>query len=953
MAGQLVTLPFRGTDNLEGGRCKEYRALETGADIQLMLDVEDQHLTGSDGGVSRFGLQTVVYCSPKTQTLKISIQAVEGHPGTTARFLTQTWSATPSRSLTPFQSLSSAFAELSYPSTARESGKRFAESAAQFDAAGDHDHAAIAWMLAARRAEVALDRVLAEKAFLEARDHARSLGWLRNEVVLLNDRALFIAAEDTPQARALVEESFTLQAKLNDPALAAAIQNNVCLLQRQFGDLNLAESCFARVLADDQKLGAAPAVIGAARNNWALVQLSKGQYARAATVFRQAAAERLGGGDKEGYVISVGNLALCLYQGGNLRSALAELHAAYKFATDNDDKIGRARIAEYLGAVYLAWGDSDTASAFAAQAESGYRENKQIAYLAPALRLRARIEAERGNLDAALNVIKEAWALANQNRQMQAVANIAGVYADVLLDRGDLDAAGSFVREASEGLGQRYEVHDRLHLRAAELRWLRLSGRYLEASGRSTQLLKDVPYPGLLRTSLLIERYLLDLLMNDATYDYRGRYDSLLGQIRKSAALAPDPDLAFRLLDVVRPAAEAVVATTLKRCGEGADCANEALMRALEFFSLAPVFKDGTSQVSGTDELHGLLQALSSLQARDDLSAASSQLKTRIKQLQSIARMRAAVAFSTGCPLCEQIAHDDTQIVYFFGSTKSWRWQRTGSSWDVRELPAWPLLAQKLQSLKQIDTRRDGLSALSVLLAGLAGVEGAQLTVGGDDRVSQVPFAALTLPGNQTVIDRYAVSLKVGPQRELLAPTNVAGFLGNEGTGRKALSSISQERTIVRQWSDRVGVHLVFDEAIGHQSMALLHISAHAQRDLGDGSSILWLQGHPILSYLFAEQPIADTVIINACESGSAPDFGLSQSTIAAGFLQAGARQVVATLFPIGDHVAVKFSENFYASYDPAKHNLAQAIRNAQLALRASPSSGYAWAAYILLTSPN
>ena len=154
----------------------------------------------------------------------------------------------------------------------------------------------------------------------------RALGWTRDEVVLLNDRALFIAAEDTPLAQQLAGESFAAQRKLGDPLLAAAIENNVCLLSHQFGDLNLAESCFSRLLAKDEALGMRSSTVGAVRNNWALVQMSKGQYSRAAVAFRRAATERLAGADNNGYVISTGNLALCLYQSGSLASALGELH---------------------------------------------------------------------------------------------------------------------------------------------------------------------------------------------------------------------------------------------------------------------------------------------------------------------------------------------------------------------------------------------------------------------------------------------------------------------------------------------------------------------------------------------------------------------------------------------------------------------------------------------------
>jgi tetratricopeptide (TPR) repeat protein len=705
-------------------------------------------------------------------------------------------------------------------------------------------------------------------------------------------------------------------------------------------------------LAKHEALQNDPASTGAARNNWALVQLSKGRYVLAATAFQRAAAERLAGGDKHGYVISTGNLALCLYQNGNFASALKQLHASHELATDNGDDLGRAKIAEYLASVYLGWGDTNTANAFATEAENIYRDKNRVADLAPTLRLRARIEADRGNLDAALTVIQEAWALAIDNQQLQAAANIASAYADILLDRGELVATGKFIRDANDRFGQKYEAHDRLNLSVVELRWLRLSGNHREARNLGARLLARVRYPGLLRTRVLIERYLLALSENESTTDKHDRFRSLLTEIRRGVAMAPDPELAFRLLEVVRPAAEATIAATLGRCAGSSNCVDDALTYALEYFALEPEFNGRSTRVD-TSELQGLLQSLSTMQARGDLSAAPDQLKARIEQLQSVARMQPVLVSQPNCKGCEQVRPDDTNLIYFFGSEGSWRWQRVGQTWDIRELPKWSVLAGKLRLLETIETRRDAVNSLSVLAAGLPNFQSANLSVGGDARVSQIPLSALKLSEDETVIDRYAVSVRIGKRKALPNTTASAGFLGNEGVGDKALPMVDAERRIVRAWSERVGLPLVADDAVGRQPMTLLHISAHGQRDVGGGSSILWLGAHPLLSYLFANQPVADTIVINACESGASPDFGLSQSSIASGFLQSGAQQVVATLFPIGDRAAAQFSEKFYATYEPAKHNLANAVRDAQLALRSSPNAGYAWAGYVVLTSPN
>ncbi|HSE11073.1 MAG TPA: CHAT domain-containing protein [Rudaea sp.] len=642
----------------------------------------------------------------------------------------------------------------------------------------------------------------------------------------------------------------------------------------------------------------------------------------------------------------MGNHALCLYQLGELESALGELHAAYAFANDHGDHLGRAKIAEYLAGVYIAYGDSDTANAFAAEAEALYRRNNLVANLAPALRLRARIEADRNNLDAALERISEAWSLATGTHQMQAVANIAGVYANILLDRGDLVEAGNFIHAASRTLGKKYEAHDRLSLRAAELRWLRLSGRRQEARDLASKLLGEASYPGSLRTAVLIERFLLE--SGTGGFDLHRSYKTLLTEIRHNVAMVPDPDLAFRILHIVRPAAEAAISSTLDQCPKAADCAKAALMLALEYFSLEPRTAAQPLAPEPT-ELRGLLQSLSSLQARDDFSAAPRQLVARIKELQAAARMRAVVPQDGDCESCAHIA-EGAQLVYLFGDARSWRWQRAGETWDVRELPPWPKVARSLRALADPQARGDALADLSIVVADLQNSDSVDLRVGGDARTSQIPWAALHYRPDEDVVDRYAVSVEVGQGRSLPASLPVAGFLASEGTGGAMLGATASEREIVRDWSARFHLTLKGDESLPAEPMTLLHISAHGQRDIGNGTSILWLKDRPLLSYVSSGQPVAETVVINACDSAAASEFGLTQSTIAAGFLRAGTRTVVATLFPVSDNAALAFTEAFYRNYVPTTRNAASAVRAAQIALRRRRFSPYAWAAYVVVS---
>lgn len=941
--GEIVHLPFRRSGVIDHSQCIEFEALETGLDVQLILEIDDRHLKGSDGSVSRRGLQVLAYCNAaEAMPFTVKVEAIGQHPDGAARFSATTIAA---KGANPWASLAAAFVAVNDPAGSREAAVRFAESAQQFDSANDLVHAAIAWFLAVRMAEVALERPLAEQAFKAARERLNTLRWIRDEVVLLNNRALFISAEDATKALALIEDSYRLQQKLDDPLLSAAIENNVCLIRGQVGDLSSAESCFERIVRREETLGARPASLGAARNNWSLVRLRSGQYREAEQGFRQAASERLAGEDYPGYVISSGNLALCLYHQGRLGPALTALHATYDFAKQHEDAVGRAKIAEYLASVYLGWGDSDTARVFASEAEAIDRKGNRISDLAQVLRLRARIDAEHGDLDAALDLIKTAWSMAIDNRQIQAAANVAGVYADILLRRGDFSEAERFVGQAQALFRQGSEVHDQLTLQIADLRRLRATGNLAQARHLAQDILRKLPYPGLSRTVVLIEQY----LAQDADGRSLARYQALLGEIRNASVLAPDPELAFRLLDVSRPAAEAVIADTLARCAASAACASDALLRALEYLSIKPQFS-GQDGEGSSEELSGLLESLSIMQARGELSRAPEQLKGRIKQLQTVARMRTAAAPVTDCDLCSSLRDSGTHLVYFFGEHRSWRWHRTDTGWEVRELPSWPSLVADLRRFGEVETRRDALMHLSTLVADLPDYPSMELIVGGDERVSRFPLSALALNEQAYVVDKYAVIMSIGPRKAAAAASRTALFVGTEGAGNMALPMITEERAIVDEWSKRTGLSLEPDGGLRGTPLKLLHITAHGDRDVGAGLSILWLNGHPLLSYLFDDRLVADTVVINACESGAVGDFALSQSSIAFDFLRSGARHVIATLYPISDRSAAAFSKAFYASYDPGMDNLAKAVRDAQLSLKTSRRGGADWQSYILLS---
>ena len=195
LPSESIRLPFRLRGVIQPGECVEFRALETGSDLHVKLEAGSDSIIGLDAGVGRYGLHTLVFCSSAKQDYAVTVEALANSNATTARFA-QLQLPSNARSLKTFESLAEAFAEQHHISTECDSGDRFAASAAEFDAVNDYLHATIAWNLAARCSALGLERDLAEKTFRAADEHLDALKWTRARVVLLNNHALFIAAEN-------------------------------------------------------------------------------------------------------------------------------------------------------------------------------------------------------------------------------------------------------------------------------------------------------------------------------------------------------------------------------------------------------------------------------------------------------------------------------------------------------------------------------------------------------------------------------------------------------------------------------------------------------------------------------------------------------------------------------------------------------------------------------------
>jgi CHAT domain-containing protein len=95
----------------------------------------------------------------------------------------------------------------------------------------------------------------------------------------------------------------------------------------------------------------------------------------------------------------------------------------------------------------------------------------------------------------------------------------------------------------------------------------------------------------------------------------------------------------------------------------------------------------------------------------------------------------------------------------------------------------------------------------------------------------------------------------------------------------------------------------------------------------------------------------AGLVVLSACESGIGTDLrGEGMASLARSFFHAGARRVVATLWPVSDEKTATLMERFYRGHLAAGKPPAAALRAAQLAALREPATRepYYWAGFVL-----
>jgi len=327
--------------------------------------------------------------------------------------------------------------------------------------------------------------------------------------------------------------------------------------------------------------------------------------------------------------------------------------------------------------------------------------------------------------------------------------------------------------------------------------------------------------------------------------------------------------------------------------------------------------------------------------------------------------------------IAARLAPDETLIDYFEADDDLYALVVNSVAVKGFKLPAKDLEEQTRAFRTAIENRRaaavdHGRALYDRLIRPLANeMKGTKLTVSPHGVLHYLPFAALS-DGERYLIDRY--SLRVMPSASALVylrydkPSKTGRLLalGNPDLGdpRFDLPNAQQEalevvgmfpasKALVRKEATKTAV-----KELG-SSFSILHFASHGEFDASAplSSGLLLAKGNEsdgrlTVSDLYALRFDAELVTLSACDTGlgkvlSGDDvIGLTR-----GFLYAGARTVVASLWAVDDKATAKLMTSFYANL--SQYDKREALRRAQIEVRKSFPQPLYWAAFEVTGSAN
>jgi CHAT domain-containing protein len=437
---------------------------------------------------------------------------------------------------------------------------------------------------------------------------------------------------------------------------------------------------------------------------------------------------------------------------------------------------------------------------------------------------------------------------------------------------------------------------------------------------------------------------------------FRAYFDLSMREVAAGKVTRPRPATAeeegtLRLLERAREAHAGAV--YLEKLDDSTAARVDALLAEMgeKSLKIATMLKQPAQSQSA--ELAALQMEMSNLRTELDRE------RTAAAEKQAALQQHAAVVARSWRPA----APGTTQLSYALGNEHAYVWVRDAAGIRVAMLGESPAVIEKklaefavLDRQKNPDKVEQALAQMSSVLIppGLLPVDSTALEIVAEGRIASVPFAGLRSPGAgaRRLVETHAIKMisslfAVGePARPRQArPFRLVALASGSGTLRSAplanpapklqaaVAEINAVRDLFEAREPEAKVKLLTGRegsaatlrGIWSSGADVVHFATHALADLRQPlASLLVLPAHDnsgAPTYLTAGQiegwrGDADLVFLSACESAIGPPrFAGGMPGLQSAFLRAGARGVIATLWPIEDVMAREFAEDFYQRF--------------------------------------
>lgn len=671
---------------------------------------------------------------------------------------------------------------------------------------------------------------------------------------------------------------------------------------------------------------------------------------------------------------------------GYVDRAIARLLQALEWSRQLGDEVQEGRVMHALGRAYWARGDLPQASTFFNEALRLRRKLNDPIGIMASLRYVGLVAREEGRLDEALKLHREAV-----DRSISNDLRLRGLL-DLALDyaaQPDYRKAISTCREALALPSRDQSFYKRYHAQLALGDFLLSQAKPAAADIAEAESLSALPLDAALRrydvTMELAARHLRAraLAARGRWQPAREEYERAVTLIFRYSSTSPSPELQTYALArehaTFRDYLDLLMRDTARREPGALRAVGPGELDALRMFEWARATNFSNARAPTLDaksraRIDTLLAQMAGKRVRVAalLERAGDQSRD-VERLQiEMAHMRAEIdgllaraaspgssgtSALLGAPVLPALAPGVAQWSYAIGNQHVYLWVRdaagvrtavlplaaTGLERRLASMPPEGVLQQLAPMLVPRDALRGDISELEVVAAG---------------PLVRVPFAAL-LPSEGpavTMIGSVFHTVRAANPRPrplrfvgIAASRDAASGSGEYFSGLGATTSEARSIAALFQESGgRPGVKLLMGvdgtvsvlESLWRDGVDVLHIATHGLADLRQPmTSLLMLPARDAAgnsTYLTAGQVQSwrgdvDLVYLSACETAVGPArFADGMPGLQRAFLRAGARGVIATLWPVEDVYAGQFATDFYRRYTtgiPAARALAETQR--------------------------